>query len=242
MAADMADAPSICIIVVTRNCEELISETLDSLYSQEGADWRLVAIDGASSDGTCARFRHALRPQDTLISEPDRGIYDAMNRGIALTQPGEFCLFINAGDRLHGTQALRLAQAKLAENRADLHLFAWWTDEGLRLPSAESIYNLPACHQAIIYRSDLLREHPFDLRYRFCADFDQFLRLRAGGARVATHEEVALSYFNGDGLTSRNRGAVIREQYRVNVLRHGRLLASAWLLRRFARLSTALRG
>lgn len=238
----MDNAPPICVIVVTRNCECQIADTLNSLYMQRDVEWRLIAMDGASSDATCAILRRHLRPVDTLISEPDNGIYDAMNRGVALTRPGEFCLFINAGDQLEGSQALSHALEHVARKQADLHLFAWRTDQGVRLPSAESIFNLPACHQAIVYRADLLKEHPFDLRYRYCADFDQFLRLRAHGARMASHGELAVSYFDGDGLTSRNPGRVIREQYRVNVRHHGYFLATAWLMRRFSRLHDALCG
>lgn len=234
--------PRLCVITVTKNCDERIAETLESIACQRDAHWRIVVIDGASTDKTCSLVRERLRREDHLLSEPDSGIYDAMNRGIECTREDEYCIFINAGDRLSSSDTLSRIADRIADFPADIHLFSWSTENGARLPTIESIFNLPACHQAIVYRAGTLRSQPFDLTYRYCADFEQYLSLLAKGATVRAHPDISISHFDGGGLTSRHVFRVLREQYLINVRHHGLVLATLWLGRKVSRLMAARLG
>lgn len=94
----------VTLITVCRNVAPVIAESLDSVLAQTHADIELIVIDGASTDGTVEILREYTSPErsrrvTTLVSEPDKGIYDAMNKGLALTS-GEIIGFVNAGDLL----------------------------------------------------------------------------------------------------------------------------------------------
>ena len=84
------------IIIATLNCKEQLKKTLQSIFSQHGADYEIVVVDGASTDGTLdilKSSKHKLK----YISEPDSGIYNAMNKGMTVAS-GEYLQFLNAGD------------------------------------------------------------------------------------------------------------------------------------------------
>ncbi|OYZ59116.1 MAG: hypothetical protein B7Y21_00075 [Hydrogenophilales bacterium 16-61-112] len=88
--------PLVTLITVVRNDSEGLRRTLDSVAAQTFRDFQFVMVDGVSTDGTIDLIRQAPRV-DTWISEPDEGIYHAMNKGVALAD-GEWLLFMNAGD------------------------------------------------------------------------------------------------------------------------------------------------
>ena len=99
----------ISIITAAWNSAATIEDTLRSILAQTYQDWECIVIDGASSDGT----RNILRSYETRfngrlhwISEPDQGIYDAMNKGIRLAT-GDYLCFLNAGDRFATNATLR---------------------------------------------------------------------------------------------------------------------------------------
>ena len=109
-----------CIITCTYNAESLIQRTLDNVASQTWEGIRHIIIDGASSDNTVRivqEFKGA-RVQGsrvTIVSEPDRGLYDAMNKGLRMAD-GDYVLFLNAGDTLHSPDTLeRIAEATIRE-------------------------------------------------------------------------------------------------------------------------------
>ena len=97
-------AMKVTLITVCRNVAPVIRETLDSILAQTHVDIELIVIDGASTDGTVEilegyRSSSTERGITTLVSEPDKGIYDAMNKGLARAT-GEIIGFVNAGDLL----------------------------------------------------------------------------------------------------------------------------------------------
>src|SRR6478672_4454304 len=100
-----APSPSVSIVTVVRNDAGHIARTLDSVLAQRDADLELVVVDGGSSDGTQAIVQGYGSRIGAFLSEPDTGIYDAMNRGIGLAR-GEYVLMMNSGDVFASDDAL----------------------------------------------------------------------------------------------------------------------------------------
>ena len=108
--------PFFSIITVVYNAEDVLEGTARSLMEQSTTDYEWIVVDGASKDATLdiAR-RFAVEGRDTVVSEPDRGVYDAMNKGLRLAQ-GEVVQFLNAGDRLANAEVLAHVAAAFGED------------------------------------------------------------------------------------------------------------------------------
>ena len=182
----------VSVITVSFNAAATIGETLDSVRRQTWGPLESVVVDGASTDGTqdiVARYGDIT---GKVVSEKDKGIYDAMNKGIALAR-GEILHFLNADDSFVDenvvTEAVRIFQS---EPDTDLVFgdAVYRTPEGdfLRRYQRVNARNLlygDLCHQAVFARRRLFeRFGNFNLGYRINADYDWFLRVFRGGAKV----------------------------------------------------------
>ena len=222
LAANAMSAPTpiFSIIVVCKNPGPRIQAALDSLHGQQGSEPEIIVIDGASTDGTC-EWLEALRPRlGTLISEPDRGVYDAMNKGLAQAR-GEWVLFLGADDRLASPAVLQEAQALLQGNPAEIAVGEIRYDDGriYRLnsrinPSARNFVH----HQGAFYRRTLFAQHGgFDAALAIMADYDLNLRLWKKNARFAPlplHIAVCGSRGLSDAGTWRGYAEEIRVRHR----------------------------
>jgi len=90
----------ISIITVTYNCVDLIEATLKSIFDQDYPNIQLIIVDGASNDGTMDVINKYENKIATILSEPDKGLYDAMNKGLNLAK-GDYVWYMNAGDHIH---------------------------------------------------------------------------------------------------------------------------------------------
>lgn len=108
--------PLFAIITATYNASDTLPITLASVDEQSFNDYEHVIIDGASIDGTVSIVRNATNPRRRIISEPDKGLYDAMNKGIAATS-GRYLIFLNAGDKFHAADTLGTLARAIKENR-----------------------------------------------------------------------------------------------------------------------------
>lgn len=111
--------PTLSIITVVRNAPEALAETIRSVRAQTYADIEFVVVDGASTDGTTEVLRQSATLVDRWISEPDGGLYDAMNKGQRLAS-GDFAMFVNAGDRFVSDDAIA-RMARQATDRSTLY-------------------------------------------------------------------------------------------------------------------------
>jgi glycosyltransferase involved in cell wall biosynthesis len=174
------------VVTVCRNAAATIGRTLDSFLRQDHADKQLLVIDGASTDETVAIAQSFACDGLQVISEPDRGLYDAMNKGLARFD-GEAVGFLNADDRFHDAGALSAIAGAL--ERADIcygdldvidardgeRVVRRWRSRGWRrgdfrlgwMPPHPTFY----CRRAVVDRVG-----GFDLRYRLAADYDFMLR------------------------------------------------------------------
>lgn len=195
------------VITITYNNLSGLKRTLQSVSSQSFRDYEQLVIDGGSTDGTVAFLEQ--QPSVRWWSEPDKGVYDAQNKGIAHAE-GEYCFFLNAGDTL--CNDLVLAQM-LTQATADVV----YGDErvvnegqqvvgvakGIAEPTFVDLYNSCMKHQATFIKRSLFAQYGvYDDTLRICADFDWFFRVLAFHPTVSRqYKPVAVSYFENTGLS-----------------------------------------
>ncbi len=177
------------VITVCFNSAATIADTLSSVAAQEGVEVEHIVVDGASTDGTMEVIRgHAWKPA-RVISEPDRGIYDAMNKGIAAAT-GEVVGFLNADDVFASPAALR-SIAHAFEHPATDAVYGdlvyvrsndlgasvrYWRSGPFRVGA--TAYGWAAPHPTFYVRRRLLEQHGgFDLRFRVAGDAELMIRL-----------------------------------------------------------------
>ena len=112
--------PKFSIITVTYNAEKVLEDTIQSVISQTYHHIEYIIVDGASKDGTLSIINRYRSRIHTVVSEPDKGLYDAMNKGIALAS-GDYLCFLNAGDCFHDDDTLQqmVHEGKQAEIKND---------------------------------------------------------------------------------------------------------------------------
>ena len=234
------------LITCTYNAGHEIQRTLDSVLAQTYPAVEHLIVDGRSADDTVARAE-AYRKWSaeagnchrvSVTSEPDDGLYDAMNTGLARAT-GDYVVFLNAGDVLPSADTLEHVAASVGEGEwlpgvlyglADIV-----DDEGrflrhrrLQPPAVLSWrsfrHGMLVCHQAFYARRDLAQATPYDLRYRFSADVDWCIRVmkRAEDARLPLRGvgEVLVNYLDG-GMTVRHHRASLLERFRVMTCHYG---------------------
>ncbi|MDE6578796.1 MAG: glycosyltransferase [Muribaculaceae bacterium] len=221
----MKASPLISIITITFNAADVITPTMQSIAEQTFRDFEHIIVDGASSDNTIMVARQIGGKDLRIISEPDNGLYDAMNKGLAMAC-GKYVLFLNAGDAFHSPQTLA-AYAEGAKKKPDIiyadtvivdsnrnyikprHLSA---PDILTFRSFEK--GMLVCHQAFMVKKELAPEYNID--YRFSADFDWCIRClkKSKPGKCLNLHTVAIDYLN-DGLTDKNKIASLKERFDI---------------------------
>lgn len=224
--------PTFSVITVCYNAEALIEDTIQSVISQTYHHIEYIIVDGASTDGTLAIVRRYERHIAHIVSEPDKGLYDAMNKGIALAT-GDYLCFLNAGDSFHEDDTLQQIVHSLAPQDTLPGVIYGDTDlvdaEGhfvrkRRLSPPEVLtwksfrQGMLVCHQAFFARRDLVE--PYDLRYRFSADFDWCIRVMKKARTLHNTHLVVIDYLD-EGLTTANRRASLLERFRIMARHYG---------------------
>ena len=165
-----------------------------------------IVVDGGSSDGTAAFLRREKRIA-RYVSEPDRGVYDAMNKGLRLCR-GDFVIFMNAGDEFFNPRVLERAAAVLRAHPDCRFQFGAACLVGEDGHCRFREYDAPVttqniCHQSIFYDRRLFAElGMYDERYRIVADYDFNLRAIAGSGVVPYHFSYPVCRFYEGGLSS----------------------------------------
>lgn len=199
---------SLSIITVCFNESSRIERTLASVASQTFRDFEWILIDGGSSDGTLEKLQRYRDHFAVFISEKDAGIYNAMNKGIALAQ-GEYLLFLNGGDYLSDNETL----SRIFSNRldadfvyGDITVIGDNRSERLVMPaeiSAEFLYRKTIPHQSTLTRKTLFdRAGSYDERYAIVADYEFILRCLLVYKATFQYVPVAFSCYADDGVSS----------------------------------------
>ena len=226
--------PLFSIIPVTWNAAAVIAPTLESVQRQTNTDYEMLIIDGASTDDTLNIVRGASISSLRVFSEPDQGLYDAMNKGIKRAR-GRYIIFLNAGDAFASDTVLaRLAQltsgnpgviygqTQLVDQSREVvgerHLTA-----PKRLTVDSFLRGMVVCHQAFVVRRDLAPQ--YDLQYRLSADYDWCIRVLKVSPANAYAGRVPIISYLADGMTTRHHRASLLERYRIMCHHYGTMKA-----------------
>ena len=225
--------PKFSIITVTYNAASVLEDTIQSVITQTYKNVEYIIIDGDSSDRTLEIANRYKDHIHRIVSEPDKGLYDAMNKGIKLAT-GDYLCFLNAGDELHEDDTLQLIVHSLTDNKLPEVIYgetAIVDEEGhfirmRRLSAPEDLTwksfkkGMLVCHQAFFARRD--KVEPYDLSYRFSSDFDWCIKIMKKSKVLHNTHLTLIDYLN-DGLTMRNHKASLKERFTIMCKHYGYL-------------------
>jgi len=220
----------VTVITVVRNDKVLLERSIQSVLSQTYRNIEYIVIDGASTDGTVDVIKKYEDRISCWISEPDRGIYDAMNKGIERAT-GSWINFMNAGDMFSTTDTVSQVMEHACTSTADLvygHCqLIYDTDSSVvwKAVSPEQLWRGMAFrHQSLFTRTEICRKFSFDTSYRIGADFAFIFRCYREGYRFCPVDRLITSVSTGgisDALLFRgiweNRRTVIEYQNTLKV-------------------------
>lgn len=223
--------PRFSIITVTYNAGQVLEDTIQSIIAQTYHHIEYIVVDGASKDETLSIIQRYRTYIHKFVSEPDKGIYDAMNKGLAMAT-GDYVCFLNAGDSFHAddtlaqiAHAIRTPElpdiiygdtALVDENRHFVRMRHLSAPEKLTWKSFKQ--GMLVCHQAFFAKRTLTL--PYDLRYRFSSDFDWCIRVMKQSNTFLNTRLILIDYLE-EGVTTANRNASLKERFRIMTLHYG---------------------
>lgn len=198
--------PKVSIIIVTYNAAQTIQQSIRSVTSQSYKNKELVIIDGASTDETVQILQQNQSEIQFLLSEPDQGIYDAMNKGIRHAT-GDWILFLGSDDLLSENILSSIFQTDIPSDCVMLY-------GKVRINGGERIQGKETCfreliaqntpHQGIFYRKTLLQEMGgYQLKYSILADYDLNLRIFKSQPNRVQYLDQIIADFSSKGVSNR---------------------------------------
>lgn len=216
------------IITINRNNAEGLRKTIDSVVSQTYTGFEYIVIDGASTDNSVEIIKQYEDKISYWISEPDKGIYNAMNKGIFHTS-GDYCLFLNSGDYLHDNDVLR----KISEFNCSADICCFdanfvFSDGTIEKhtypenPTFEFLYNSSFCHQSLLYRTDVLKQiGGYDESFKIVADWALNVLLLIEKNVSYVHYPLVMTDYNMEGISWSDNGRKLdREERSEFMQRH----------------------
>lgn len=218
-------APLFSIITITYNASTTVSPTMKSVAEQSCTLYEHIIIDGASTDTTLSIVNAASTPRTIVVSEPDAGLYDAMNKGLGMAK-GDYVVFLNAGDTFSSPDTLQLIADAIMDNdypgivygqtRLVDNLRHHAGERHLRAPEVLTVdsfkQGMVVCHQAFIVLRKLVDN--YDMSYKYSADYEWCIRCLQRSKRNVYIPAVIIDYLN-EGLTTRNRLKSLMERFRI---------------------------
>ena len=209
---------SISIITVSLNSEKYIEKTLESVRSQTYKNKEHILIDGGSKDATVEIIKRYSKYIDYWVSEPDRGIADAMNKGLEKANC-DYVLFLNSDDYLVNPDILNNV-ARLMDNN-DIHIFKvkFLYEDGRKMLSLNhnvgllTWFKMGSCHQGQIISRKLIQQlNGFDINLKINFDYDLLLRAYKFGAGSKSYDTI-ISVMRQVGISSRRDWPGFKERY-----------------------------
>ena len=244
------------IVTCTYNAEAVLQRTLDSVMKQTYCNIEHLIIDGVSKDKTLTMVKAYQHKNDVgesahailVFSEPDKGLYDAMNKGIDRAT-GDYLIFLNAGDVFPSEDTLEFVEGCVGEGEELPGVLYGDTDivnmEGhflrhrrltppKRLSWRSFMWGMLVCHQSFYARADIAKGIHYNLDYRFSADVDWCIRIMREAARrhlpLRNVNAVITNYLDG-GMSVQNHKASLKERFQVMRSHYGlltTLFVHAW--------------
>lgn len=213
----------ISVITVCYNAIQGIEKTISSVLSQTYPDIEYIVIDGGSVDGTLDVIKKYKEKLSYVISEPDNGIYDAMNKGIKVAT-GEWINFLNAGDNFYNIRSIEDVFSRNIPAEIDVvygyqvHSYTYGKYVRKQLPLSSIYKGMPFGHESSFVRTGVMKSIGFDTSYRIAADYHFFLNLYASGNKFLPVDAIVTDFESMDGISSSMRTALLafREFSMVN--------------------------
>ena len=199
--------PLISIITVSYNAATTIEQTILSVINQTYPNIEYIIIDGGSTDGTIDIIKKYVDKISYWISEPDKGIYDAMNKGIKIAS-GEWINFMNCGDSFYNNTVLEDV-FKIADFSSDViygntNKILNLGEYILKASDVTGNNYMPFSHQAAFSRTSLMKKYGFDIEFKICADKKFFFEVLKGGYKFEYTDKVIANYEAENGFSASN--------------------------------------
>lgn len=234
------EQPLVTVITVCYNAREMLLRTMNSVWAQTYKHVEYVIVDGASTDGTLELLEEYGARIDHWVSESDKGIYDAMNKGVSMAK-GKWVIFMNAGDCFADNHVLENVFS--VPRQVDV-IYGDVVKGGVvkKASSPRNAHRMFFCHQSVFVKIESLKAFPFDISHKMSADFKQMKQLWLAGKQFL-QLDFPIADFDVQGVSNTNRAVglwdnicVIREV--DSCLEQLRLLPRLY----FVWLSCRLRG
>lgn len=239
--------PVVSIITITYNASRWLERTILSILSQSYSNIEYIIIDGGSTDGTVDIVKQYASGISYWVSEPDKGIYDAMNKGLQKAT-GDYVWFINAGDSLYTSDTIQRVVSLVQKKKVLPDIIYGETsiidEDGnsqgrRRLKAPDKLswksfrMGMLVCHQSFITKRTIAPL--YDLTYRYSSDFDWCIRCMKQ-AKSIYNTRMVLSNFLEGGVSTTQHKASLKERYDVMCKYYGTVSTSllhVWFAMRF---------
>jgi glycosyltransferase involved in cell wall biosynthesis len=214
--------PKLSVITIVYNNVKDIERTMRSVLNQTYPNIEYIIIDGASTDGTKDIIYNYKSRLAQFISEPDKGIYDAMNKGLRLAT-GDYVLFMNSGDELYAPETVK----EVFESAASADIYygetemfnEQWQSLGQRRHCAPEHFNwksfkygMSISHQAIYVKRSIAGA--FNLKYKYSSDIDWIIRAAKNASSIVNTHMYVAKYLVG-GISKKKHLASLKERFRI---------------------------
>ncbi len=215
--------PKFTVITCTYNASDTLERTIRSVDEQTYPNIEHLIIDGASKDDTLVIAGASKRAR--IVSEPDNGLYDAMNKGIRMAA-GDYLIFLNAGDKFHNPDTLsKVAEMLNGDEDVIYGETALVDNNGIfkrmrRLQAPKELNwksfkkGMLVCHQAFWVKRELAVETLYDTKYRYSADVDWCIRVMKQSKVLFSTNEILIDYLS-EGMTTANRKVSLKERFAI---------------------------
>ena len=215
-------SPTLSVITIVYNNVKDIERTMLSVLNQSYANLEYIVVDGASTDGTLQIIHKYKDRIAQLVSEKDNGIYDAMNKGLALAT-GDYVLFMNSGDEIYNLKTVDKVFASAAN--ADIYYGETemydenWNSLGQRRHKAPANftwqsfkYGMNISHQAIYIKRSLTE--PYNLTYKYSADIDWIIKIAKKATHIVNTNMYVAKYLVG-GISKQKHRESLKERFKI---------------------------
>lgn len=231
--------PLISVITVCYNSANTIENTIKSVINQDYINTEYIIIDGSSTDGTQNIITQYTDKITRVISEPDNGIYDAMNKGIKIAT-GDWLFFLNSGDTFFSSTTLSETAIQLSDTFALVfgNIILTNLDHSTTYVPQKHITNFAGliigiCHQAVFFNTKINKELLFySKNFRYCSDLETLLKIEKYYSKKKIKKiSTTISLYLSGGLSDINLNIVLNERKSI-INSFYKKYSIAWLLNR----------
>tara|TARA_B100000963_G_C22578709_1_gene649784 strand:- start:564 stop:1295 length:732 start_codon:yes stop_codon:yes gene_type:complete len=203
------------IITVTFNAENSISKTLKSINRQKYVSLEHIIIDKYSKDKTVELIKKNKTKKTILFQYNDKGIYDAMNIGIKKSK-GDYLIFLNSGDEFYNDKILHKTNKIIKKVKKKIfygYTYLKETKKFIYPKNLKNTFEIPYCHQSIFIKRDIIKKYPFNIYFKYAADYDQFYKLKKYSFNYLNF---CISKISRDGVTNKYQNLTFKEYFYIN--------------------------